>query len=146
NSSSPVKFHVSPSCPAETTLVVPIAIAANFGDYRDTILFLMDVGSTVDISEPKILPEGISISGIYPNPFNACAEFEITIGYDMGKIPVNISVYSLSGRKTDCIYEGLLSTGKHKFKFSSDNLASGIYFIRVNANDKVLRKKILLVK
>ncbi|MCD6594633.1 T9SS type A sorting domain-containing protein [bacterium] len=146
NSGSPVVFTISTSCPPETTLVVPIAVSANFGAYKDTIAFLIDVGSSVNVREDEVLPSGISISQPYPNPFNSVTSFDLNIGYNIGKTDANISVYSLLGKKVSTIYSGELSAGKHKFDIDARDFTSGIYFVKLVVNNRIYRKRILLIK
>ncbi len=146
NSSSPIVFTISASCPPETTLVVPIAVSASFGSYKDTMVFLINVGSTVAVQSDKTIPNEISISQPYPNPFNSKTSFDVNIGNDIGKADANISLYSIDGRKISTIYSGKLSQGKHKFDIDASNLTSGIYFIKLSVNNKVCGKRILLIK
>ena len=41
---------------------------------------------------------------------------------------------------------GLLNSGNHKFDFNGSELTSGFYFVNLTIGDKVISKKISLLK
>ncbi|MCD6532296.1 T9SS type A sorting domain-containing protein [bacterium] len=148
NSSSPLRFYISASCPPNTTLIFPVAISANMGSYKDTVAFLLKVGSSVGIEESQIvpLPDDVAIGEVHPNPFNSATSFYVYVGDGGAKEDIHIAVYSADGKKVADLWRGRLSPGRHEFVFRGDNLPSGVYFIRTEGKDFAATKKILLVK
>ena len=79
----------------------------------------------------------------YPNPFNPTT----TIKY---QIPtsgnVTIKVYDILGNEVANLIDGYMETGKYEVDFDAYSLASGVYIYRLNVNDYVNVKKMVLLK
>jgi hypothetical protein len=79
----------------------------------------------------------------YPNPFNP----NTTIRYEMQKsTEVRLSVYDLLGREVTVLVNERRDARVHEVKFDGSNLASGVYFYRLQAGDFVQTRKLLLLK
>jgi hypothetical protein len=79
----------------------------------------------------------------YPNPFNPTT----TINYTMkttGK--VTIKVYNILGSEVATLVNGVQNAGVNTVNFTATDLATGIYFVRMNAGNFTSVKKIMLVK
>jgi photosystem II stability/assembly factor-like uncharacterized protein len=79
----------------------------------------------------------------YPNPFNPST----TIKYELPKSSeVRLSVYDLLGREVSVLVNEKREAGVHEVKCDGANLASGVYFYRLQAGDFVQSKKLIIVK
>ncbi len=84
----------------------------------------------------------------YPNPFNP----ETTIQFSLaGDSPVELSIYDIRGRKVRTVVNEVMQMGEHRVAWdgtsdSGKNVASGIYLIRLNAEDQTTTCKSLLLK
>jgi hypothetical protein len=82
----------------------------------------------------------ISSINIYPNPVSNTGNININLN-KYSKVEVNI--YSLSGQKVySNIYNGI--SGENNFKFSVDGLEKGAYFVKINSNNSIETKKIIV--
>jgi hypothetical protein len=91
----------------------------------------------------KPLPTQFALYTPYPNPFNASTE----IRYDLPKgAHVSLHVFDLLGREVAVLKNGFVEAGTHRLTFDGSNLATGIYFARLEANQFVQTRKLLLVK
>ena len=89
------------------------------------------------------LPSSYALYQNYPNPFNPST----TISFSIAKAsPVKLVVYNLLGQEVGSLVNGNLNAGQHVFVFSAKNLASGVYFYRLEAGSFVSNKKMLLLK
>jgi len=80
----------------------------------------------------------------YPNPFNPSTSIQFSIPTSQ---PVTLEVFDVSGRKIATLLDGeYLPAGIHTKVFNADRLASGVYFYRIAADNRVLLKKMLLIK
>jgi len=78
------------------------------------------------------IPEAFLLRQNYPNPFNAST----TIEYDVPQRSfVRIDVYNLLGQKVASFVDQLHEPGFYRLQFSADQLASGIYFYRLRAEE-----------
>jgi hypothetical protein len=79
----------------------------------------------------------------FPNPFNPST----VISY---QIPVNnhvsLKVYDAIGREVATLVNEVKEAGKYSATFNASKLSSGIYFAKLQSGDKVLLKKMLLIK
>ncbi|NBC26306.1 MAG: PKD domain-containing protein [Bacteroidetes bacterium] len=79
----------------------------------------------------------------YPNPFNPTT----TISFNLpqpGK--VTLRVFDITGRQVATLVDQQMNAGTHIETFDASNLASGIYFYRLEAGDFQSVQKMLLVK
>ena len=93
------------------------------------------------------LPTVYSISQNYPNPFNPSTKIDFELPYDS---KVSILLYDISGREVGKLVNEQLTAGYHNVQFNGSNLASGMYFYRINANggsqNFISTKKMVLIK
>ncbi len=82
-----------------------------------------------DVAE---LPTSIRLDGNYPNPFNPSTTISYAIPYS-GK--VQIRVFDAIGRVVQTLDAGAQPAGRHEFAFQAGDLASGVYFYRVDLVD-----------
>ena len=83
------------------------------------------------------------LSQNYPNPFNQSTIFNFQCPL---KSRVSLKVYDVSGREVATVVNEELNAGSYSVRFDAGNLASGIYFYRLNAGDFSDTKKLILLK
>jgi hypothetical protein len=89
------------------------------------------------------VPLTAQLSQNYPNPFNPST----TIRYDLPqKSHVTLSVYNVLGQQVSILVQGEQESGYHEVRFDGSNLASGVYFYRLQAGTSVETKKLLLLR
>ena len=89
------------------------------------------------------LPTQYSLLQNYPNPFNPST----TIKYELpNSSVVRLSVYDILGREVSVLVNERREAGVHEVKFDGSNLASGVYFYRLQAGDFVQSKKLAVLK
>jgi type IX secretion system substrate protein/beta-propeller repeat-containing protein len=79
----------------------------------------------------------------YPNPFNP--ETKIFFNLD-SKSHVRLSIYDAIGQEVKLLASGDLEIGGHSYSWNASNSPSGIYFYRLETNQGVETKKIVLIK
>jgi photosystem II stability/assembly factor-like uncharacterized protein len=105
---------------------------------------VLRIGIPVGIAENDFYkPEYFKLYQNYPNPFNSQTKiiFEIS-----NRGNVDISIFSLEGKKIESINNKELQTGIYYFIWNASNFPSGVYFIKAMFGNYVISKKILLVK
>ena len=100
--------------------------------------------SSGGVEEGMIPPGEYSLAGIYPNPFNPTTL--IRIGLPEAS-ELEVSAYNILGRRVAKLTEGWRPSGWHNIVFDASRLSCGIYFIKVEASDKLNEiRKVVLVK
>jgi serine protease len=79
----------------------------------------------------------------YPNPFNSSTVLSFHLG---DAISVEISVYNILGQRVDILQQGLLEEGDHAIVWDAGHLQSGIYFARIEAEEKSNCVKLVLIR
>jgi hypothetical protein len=89
------------------------------------------------------LPQTYALDQNYPNPFNPST----TIKFKLPKSSiVRLSVYDMLGREVSVLVNERREAGVHEVKFDVSNLASGVYFYRIQAGDFTQTKRLLLLR
>ncbi len=110
----------------------------------DTPEIPVTIGSQTGIEdELSNLPRAISLYQNYPNPFNPATEIKFALPEQMD---VSIEVFNVLGQKAAVVAEGLFPAGNHSVTWDGSNAASGVYYYKLSAGDKVMVKKMTLLK
>jgi len=89
------------------------------------------------------VPQIFSLMQNYPNPFNPTTNIQFSIPNFQF---VSLKVYDALGREVATLVNENLEAGYYQRTFNANNLASGVYFTRLQSNGKQMMKKMLLVK
>jgi hypothetical protein len=79
----------------------------------------------------------------YPNPFNPTTTIEFSIPKTTN---VRLTVFDLLGREITQLINEQKFAGKYSAVFNGSQLSNGVYIFRLEAENVVLSKKMLLVK
>ncbi len=89
------------------------------------------------------LPTETALLGNYPNPFNP----ETTIRYALPQAgKVHLAVYNLLGHQVAVLVDESKPAGNYTTRFDAGDLPSGAYVYRLQAQDKIMAKTMILVK
>ena len=99
--------------------------------------------SIISLSEQRIIPEEISLSSAYPNPFNPVTMISFSVPLEMD---VQMVVYDMMGREVSELVNGLHKPGYYEVKWNATQQSSGIYFIKMVAGGQTNMQKLMLVK
>jgi hypothetical protein len=123
-----------------------------WSDGQHVILADMFDIAVIDLySPPGIPPESeemlphspVVLNPACPNPFNSTTMLSFTL---QRQVKVKLSVFDLEGRKVLDLREGSFDPGTHSLSFEAKDLASGIYFAHLQADEIAQTQKLLLVK
>jgi len=93
--------------------------------------------------KPALAPTEYSLGQNYPNPFNS----QTTINYTLAKYGnVKISLINSIGQVVKELIDANQNAGSYKLNLNGDDLASGIYLIKLKTSDLVLTNKCILLK
>ncbi len=93
----------------------------------------------VDVNAPAVFV----LQQNYPNPFNPTTMIKYSIPLDQH---VRLNVFNLLGQKVITLLDGMQKAGQHEVNFNASNLASGIYFYKLEAGNQSSIKKLILMK
>ena len=105
-------------------------------EVAQTIQFQVYDYVPIDIDSPQL-------SQNYPNPFNPNTTITVTLPFSQ---QAKLTVYDYLGREVKILADRVLNAGENPIQFDARNLASGIYFYRLETEEKVVTRTMTLVK
>lgn len=102
----------------------------------------------VRVDDKEVLSWRYELHPNYPNPFNP----KTVIGYDLARpCEVTLGVYNLAGQKVRTLLEEEEQPGRHRVIWdgrsdSGQEVASGVYFYRIQAGDFTEAKRMVLLR
>jgi immune inhibitor A len=111
-------------------------------DFLRVALGYLGLSTNID-DEPPAIPANIMLAQNYPNPFNAAT----TINYSLPLSGmVRLDIYDLLGRLVAIPIETYQAAGQHRVIWNASEVASGIYFYRLQVGQSVQTRRMLLLK
>jgi len=96
-----------------------------------------------DETEDLQLPTEFELAQNYPNPFNPSTTIQYAI---KERSHVELKLYDILGQEVKVLVYEEQAAGYYKVNFNARQLASGVYIYRIQANDFVETKKMVLLK
>ena len=106
------------------------------------------LGTAVMQLDVKIIPDVYKLHANYPNPFNPTT----TVSYDLSSdVEVSLIVYNMLGEVVATMVSEHQEAGSHVAIWngmtdSGDEVASGVYFFKLQAGDFMQINKAVLIK
>jgi hypothetical protein len=82
----------------------------------------------------------------YPNPFNPITTIKFSIPKSTIKSMVRLFVYDILGNELAILTNDLFSPGDYEVTFDGSSFSSGIYLYKLQVDDCVLTKRMILLK
>jgi hypothetical protein len=127
--------------------LIDSAYGVPFGNsYMNLIFREFQVSDNLEVTNvpESVVPSSLSLEdilNIYPNP----ASTEVNIGLKLRQPgQVEISIFDSSGSLVDQIKKGSFGSGAYLFNYQPNNLAPGIYIVRVSSNNFSVNKKLII--
>jgi hypothetical protein len=113
---------------------------------RPTAVFVNSIFLSADESAP--MAQEFELHGNYPNPFNPSTtiKFSTEVFSD-----VKVTIYNTLGQEVTTLFNNVMNAGTYELNwFGRDKngaaVPTGMYFYRIQSNDRVLDGKMLLLK
>jgi len=102
-------------------------------------------GLVTDIEDVTFeVPESITLSQNFPNPFNPTTQIGFTLPQSQ---EVSLRVYDMLGREVATLASReMFSAGQHTLSFDASSLSSGVYVYRLTSKDMALTRSMTLIK
>ena len=130
----------------ETFTVTFGALPAGFsrGTPASVDVIISEDANVTSIESPEgELPDAFALGQNYPNPFNPSTAIEYELPTPQH---VRLEVFDASGRSVGVLVDGIRPAGTHSVRFDADNLSSGLYVYRLQANGETRTRKMTLLR
>jgi len=112
--------------------------------FVDQISFVPKTTTAIEPEKYRVIPKKYALIQNYPNPFNP----RTTIKFDIvNNSLVTLKVFNVTGREVATLVNKYMKSGNYKVDFNAGaELPTGIYIYRLEANNTILTKKMVLLK
>jgi len=101
-------------------------------------------GGTIGIQMISLnIPKQLSLYQNYPNPFNTATNIKFDIPK---KSFVKLMIYNSLGKEVSRLVNEVLNAGSYKADWDANRYPSGVYFYRIQTEDFVKTKSLVLLK
>ena len=121
--------------------LTPVEQMGEVSDARFKLIIKNGVTSSNEAVEQ--LPGTVTLDQNYPNPFNPSTVIPFSLPQ---RSEINLSVYTLTGRKVATLVNQVMGAGDHSATFDGSQLSSGIYIYRLETGNVSLTRKLTLIK
>lgn len=101
----------------------------------------VDASTVTGVDE--IIPTEFALHQNYPNPFNPSTKIKFDLPE---RSNVSINIYNVIGQKIRTITSGIFDAGFHEVNFNANGLTSNIYFYRIETDENIATKKMIVLK
>lgn len=101
------------------------------------------IRGVVTVEDEEAFSRSFNLYPNYPNPFNPSTTISFTLS---NASRVSLLIYDIHGREVESLIEGIQPAGSHSIEWNASNLASGVYFYRLTADEFVQTRKMILIK
>jgi hypothetical protein len=120
----------------------------------NTALTVSPAGTDIVVTTPRtepatsvdggLVPRQTTLGNSYPNPFNPTAVVPFSVAVEG---PATLVVYDLTGREVARLFDGIALPGvEYRRTFDGAHLPSGTYLVRLQAEGRVMSKRLSLLK
>lgn len=109
----------------------------------------MGMTGSINVLKPTSANDEVTVSQTfelnqnYPNPFNPSTNIKFNIGKEGN---VKLAIYNSLGMEIEVLADEYKHAGTYSYTFDSKNLASGVYYYKLIANNFTETRKMLLLK
>ncbi len=116
-------------------------------DAIDGPVWSFTTGIKTSVEQP-LIPEVTSLNRNYPNPFNPKTAIEFSLANDGD---ITLEIYDIRGRRVNTLIREHFRAGHHSLVWNGEDtrgrkMPSGIYLYRLKTEDKILTRRMMLIK
>ncbi len=122
-----------------------LTISSNAGD---PVIVPISIEVLYDPTDSEEVPAKLALGKNHPNPFNPKTQIAFALSQSG---PAKLTVYDVRGRAIITLADGVMNAGEYSVEWNGRDeagrqLASGLYFYKLEAENQVLTEKMLMLK
>jgi hypothetical protein len=100
--------------------------------------------NVIEVNASGQIPDGFLLNQNYPNPFNPLTQIQFGVSKNTH---ATLTIFNVIGEKVSSLFDGNVVAGQvYNVTFNGNNLASGIYYYKLQTNEKNEVRKMILMK
>jgi len=111
--------------------------------FKCMLLQYKDLSAVPVAEDNSVQPVEFALDQNYPNPFNPKTNIQFSL---QKRGQVRLAVYNVNGQEVAVLMDEMKSRGVHKVAFDASALTSGVYFYKLETNQGIITKKMLLLQ
>jgi hypothetical protein len=128
---------------AEPVVNAAITVIVDSGESLELYGDVNEVPFAVRTQKLPVIPADYSLSQNYPNPFNPATTIEFGLPEDA---QVKVTVFNVLGQTVTALVDADMPAGYHVVSWDASDMASGVYFYRIQAGEYTATKRMVLMK
>jgi len=104
---------------------------------------LTNVGTYLDKNDDPDIIMDFDLKQNYPNPFNPVTNITYLLPE---KGFVILKIYDVLGKEIETLVSEIQGAGKYSISFDAHEMASGVYIYKLQVKDRILSKKMILMR
>jgi hypothetical protein len=120
-----------------------VTVQITDGTFTDTKQVIVRAADKILDIENEAIPSVYALAQNYPNPFNPTTSIKFALPKESN---VKLSVYTILGEEIALLVNRVMPAGNHQVEFNASKLNSGMYIYKIEANNFVSVKKMILIK
>ncbi|MBU0712671.1 lamin tail domain-containing protein [bacterium] len=114
-----------------------------YSDFQLLVAYQEDIWGATAVDDQIAVAMKFDLQPAYPNPFNPST----TISWNLDRAgDYELAAYNMLGQKVDVISKSFGPAGAYTINWNARQLPSGVYFIQLDAQDRHITQKVLLIK
>ncbi|MEX2364889.1 MAG: T9SS type A sorting domain-containing protein, partial [Balneolaceae bacterium] len=105
--------------------------------------FVITANTSVSNEDETSAPTAFSLHQNYPNPFNPTTNIKYSIAQSGG---VSLTIYNVMGQKVAMLVNEVKSAGNYQVNWDAANMASGVYYYRLQSAGQIKTRQMTLIK
>lgn len=94
-------------------------------------------------SEEVSQPDDVELHQNYPNPFNPATTISFYLPEERS---VRLGIYNVVGQQVALLIDDTVTSGEHSVPWNASEMPSGIYIVQLEMGNRMLTRKITLIK
>jgi len=111
--------------------------------FDQCVFILRNTLIDLEVEAEAVNPQEFALMGAYPNPFNSTTTIEYILPFAS---EVTLNLYNLSGRRIETLVNGRMQAGVHRVMLDARDMASGLYFMKLEGSGLSLTRKVMLIR
>ncbi len=115
----------------------------NPGNRNRFVMVIDPFEPLAEVEQENVRTGSIELRQNYPNPFNPTTNITFYLPEERS---VRIGVYNIVGQQVSMLVDETLQAGEHSVVWDGTNSPSGIYIVQMETGNRILTRKITLIK